>query len=235
MVEILEKIPYKGIRRIIGKRMEYSNSMPQSYQGLYVDVTELMALRKTLNARGDHEKLSFNDFVVQATVLAIQNTPLANSAVVENAIEVYKNINIGIVTSTERGVIAPVVKNCQDKDIYALSREFKALHAKAMDGTLMPDDYSEGTFSITNIGTLNADDAVPLLYPPQAALLGVCSARKQAVVREIDGEDQIVIRTMCKLVIDADHRVLDGPPMARILNDIKNSLENPRTLVPDLT
>lgn len=214
--------------------MELSNSMPQSYQGLYVDVTDLMALRKELNAAGDKEKLSFNDFVVRAAVIAIQNTPLANSAVVEGAVEVYKNINIGIIASTEKGVIAPVVKDCQNKNIYQLSKEIKELHAKAMDGTLLPEEYSEGTFSITNIGTLNSDDAVPLLYPPQAALLGVCSARKQPVVRETDGEDQIVIRTMCKLIIDADHRVLDGPPMAKILNDVRIGLENPETLITDI-
>ena len=231
MLELLETIPYKGIRRIIGKRMELSGSIPQSYQGLYVDVTELMALRSELIKTGNHEKLSFNDFVVRATVLALQKTPMANSAFLDGKIEVYKNINIGIIASTARGIIAPVVKNCQDKSIYQLSAEIKALHAKAMDGTILPDDYAEGTFSITNIGTLNADDAVPLLYPPQAALLGVCSARRMPVVRTVDGEEQIVIRTMCKFIIDADHRVLDGPPMARLLNDIRMGLENPQTLV----
>ena len=232
MLEIAEVIPYKSIRRIIGKRMEASNATPQSYQGLYVDVTDLMEVRREVNATGEHPKLSFNDFVVAASVRALQNTPLANSAIVDKEIQIYKNINIGVIASTERGIIAPVLRDCQDKDIFQMSEEFKGLHKKAMDGTLMPDEYSKGTFSITNIGPLNADDSVPLLMPPQAACLAVCTSQRKPVVRVIDGEEQIVIRTMCKLVIDADHRILDGPPMAKILNDIKDALEDPRSLLP---
>lgn len=231
MAEIAEKIPYRGIRRTIGKRMEQSRQIPHHYQGIYVDVTDLLTLREQANTEHPQDKLSVNDFIVRATSLALQKTPILNSTLVENEIQVYKSVNLGIMAAVDKGLIAPVVKESQTKDIYALSREIKELLGKARSGTLTPDEYSDGTFSITNIGPLKTEDSVPLMFPSQCGILAVCATKKMAVVREINGEDVISVRSMCKLVIGSDHRVTDGVPLARFLNDMKDLLEHPEQLM----
>ena len=231
MPEVLETIRYRGIRKIIGQRMEVSNAIPHHYQGLYVDMTELLSLRDRLNGEHPEMKLSINDFIVRACSLALQKNPIMNSAIDGDQIVIYKSINIGIVTAVDNGLIAPVIKQSQDMDIYEISRLAKELLDKARRGKLMPDEYSEGTFSITNIGPLKTEDSVPLLFPPQCGILAVCTTKKMPVVRNVNGEDVIVPRSMCKLVIGADHRITDGAPLAKFLNDMKALLETPETIV----
>lgn len=232
MLQISEEIAYKGVRKMIGKRMEISGTYPMTYQGMYVDVTDLLALRKRLNA----EKgcgLTVNDFIVRAVSLALQRTPIMNSAFNEDMtkINVYSSYNISVMTASDRGLVAPVLKNTQNKDIYQLSAEMKALIEKANSGKLMPDDYADGTFGVTNLGKLNSFDSVPLPQPPQPAIMAACTAKKMPVVVEKDGEDVVAIRMMMKLVIGGDHRILDGVPLASFLNDMKQLLEAPESLV----
>lgn len=232
MLQISEEIAYKGVRKMIGKRMEISGTYPMTYQGMYVDVTDLLALRKRLNA----EKgcgLTVNDFIVRAVSLALQRTPIMNSAFNEDMtkINVYSSYNISVMTASDRGLVAPVLKNTQDKDIYQLSAEMKALIEKANSGKLMPDDYADGTFGVTNLGKLNSFDSVPLPQPPQPAIMAACTAKKMPVVVKKDGEDVVAIRMMMKLVIGGDHRILDGVPLASFLNDMKQLLEAPESLV----
>ena len=232
MLQISEEIAYKGVRKMIGKRMEISGTYPMTYQGMYVDVTDLLALRKRLNA----EKgcgLTVNDFIVRAVSLALQRTPIMNSAFNEDMtkINVYSSYNISVMTASDRGLVAPVLKNTQDKDIYQLSAEMKALIEKANSGKLMPDDYADGTFGVTNLGKLNSFDSLPLPQPPQPAIMAACTAKKMPVVVEKDGEDVVAIRMMMKLVIGGDHRILDGVPLASFLNDMKQLLEAPESLV----
>lgn len=231
MLQISEELSYKGVRKMIGKRMEISGAYPMTYQGMYVDVTELLAFRRRLNAEKDCG-LTVNDFIIRATSLALQRTPIMNSAFNEDMtkIRVYSSYNISVMTASEKGLIAPVLKNTQDKSIYQLSAEMKDLIAKANAGRLMPDDYADGTFGVTNLGKLNSFDSVPLPQPPQPAILAACTAKKMAVVVEQDGEDAIVPRMMMKLVIGGDHRILDGVPLAAFLNDMKQLLEEPESL-----
>ncbi|MHB1314394.1 MAG: 2-oxo acid dehydrogenase subunit E2 [Christensenellales bacterium] len=230
MIEISSVIPYKGVRKVIGKKMEISNSVPLTYQGLLADVTNLVTLRKKTNDAGN-EKLSFNDFIVRAAAIALTRTPVVNSAFIDEQIIVYKPCNISVITAVESGLIGPVIREAQAKSIFEIAQESRELFEKARAGTLMPEYYSEGTFSITNIGMLNIDSCVPLVYPPQAAILGVCSIRKMPVVVQRDNEDTVMIRSMVNLVIAADHRILDGVPMAKFLNDMKQLLENPDLLL----
>ncbi len=232
MIEVEKNIPYKGIRKMIGKRMEVSGSYPMTYQGMYVDVTDMLALRKQVNAeRG--VKLTVNDFIVKAASIALQRTPIMNSAFNEDMtqIQVYKNCNISVMVASKVGLVAPVLKQSESKSIFELSEQMQALIEKANSGKLMPDDYSEGTFGITNLGKLNSHDSVPLPQPPQPAIMAACTARKMPVVIERDGQDEIAVRTMMKLVIGGDHRILDGEPLAAFLNDMKALLEAPEQLI----
>ncbi len=231
MLETSEIIPYKGLRKIIGKRMEISGAYPMTYQGIYVDVTDLLAYRKRINAEKG-ASLTVNDFIIRAASLALQRTPIMNSSFNEDMtkIHVYSSYNISVMTASAHGLVAPVLKDTQDKDIYQLSAEMKALIDKANAGKLMPDDYSDGTFGITNIGKLNSYDSVPLPQPTQAAIMAACTAKKMPVVVEKDGEDTVAIRTMMTIVIGGDHRILDGVPLASFINDMKTLMEDPQSL-----
>ena len=231
MLQVSEEIAYKGVRKMIGKRMEISGAYPMTYQGMYVDVTDLLAFRKQLNA----EKgcgLTVNDFIIKAVSIALQRTPIMNSAFNKDMtkINVYSSCNISVMTASDHGLVAPVIKDAQSKDLYQISAEMKQMVEKANAGKLMPDDYSEGTFGITNLGKLNSFDSVPLPQPPQPAIMAACTAKKMPVVIERDGEDVIAVRMMMKLVIGGDHRILDGVPLAAFLNDMKLLLEDPKAL-----
>ena len=232
MIEVSQAIPYRGIRKSIGKRMEISGAYPMTYQGMYVDVTELLAYRKQVNAKKG-VSLTVNDFIVKAVSLALQRTPIMNSAFNEDMsqILVYSNYNISVMTASDKGLVAPVIKESEKKSIYQISEEMKALVEKANVGKLMPEDYAGGTFGVTNLGKLNSFDSVPLPQPPQPAIMAACTAKKMAVVVEGEnGEDVIVPRVMMKLVIGGDHRILDGVPLASFLNDMKKLLEDPHSL-----
>ena len=232
MIEVSQASPYRGIRKSIGKRMEISGAYPMTYQGMYVDVTELLAYRKQVNAKKG-VSLTVNDFIVKAVSLALQRTPIMNSAFNEDMsqILVYSNYNISVMTASDKGLVAPVIKESEKKSIYQISEEMKALVEKANAGKLMPEDYAGGTFGVTNLGKLNSFDSVPLPQPPQPAIMAACTAKKMAVVVEGEnGEDVIVPRVMMKLVIGGDHRILDGVPLASFLNDMKKLLEDPHSL-----
>ena len=232
MIEVSQAIPYRGIRKSIGKRMEISGAYPMTYQGMYVDVTELLAYRKQVNAKKG-VSLTVNDFIVKAVSLALQRTPIMNSAFNEDMsqILVYSNYNISVMTASDKGLVAPVIKESEKKSIYQISEEMKALVEKANAGKLMPEEYAGGTFGVTNLGKLNSFDSVPLPQPPQPAIMAACTAKKMAVVVEGEnGEDVIVPRVMMKLVIGGDHRILDGVPLASFLNDMKKLLEDPHSL-----
>ena len=232
MIEVSQAIPYRGIRKSIGKRMEISGAYPMTYQGMYVDVTELLAYRKQVNAKKG-VSLTVNDFIVKAVSLALQRTPIMNSAFNEDMsqILVYSNYNISVMTASDKGLVAPVIKESEKKSIYQISEEMKALVEKANAGKLMPEDYAGGTFGVTNLGKLNSFDSVPLPQPPQPAIMAACTAKQMAVVVEGEnGEDVIVPRVMMKLVIGGDHRILDGVPLASFLNDMKKLLEDPHSL-----
>ena len=232
MIEVSQAIPYRGIRKSIGKRMEISGAYPMTYQGMYVDVTELLAYRKQVNAKKG-VSLTVNDFIVKAVSLALQRTPIMNSAFNEDMsqILVYSNYNISVMTASDKGLVAPVIKESEKKSLDQISEEMKALVEKANAGKLMPEDYAGGTFGVTNLGKLNSFDSVPLPQPPQPAIMAACTAKKMAVVVEREnGEDVIVPRVMMKLVIGGDHRILDGVPLASFLNDMKKLLEDPHSL-----
>lgn len=231
MKQIAETIAYKGMRKAVGKRMEISGAYPMSYQGIYVDVTDLLAFRKKVNAE-KNARLTVNDYIIKAASISLQRVPIMNSAFTEDMkeIQVYSSCNISVMTASEKGLVAPVLKDTQDKTIFQLSDEMKVLIDKANQGKLMPDDYADGTFGITNIGKLNSFDSVPLPQPPQPAIMTACTAKKMPVVLD-DGKDTIAVRMMMKLVIGGDHRILDGVPLAQFINSMKELLENPSQLV----
>ena len=230
-MELLKTIPYKGIRKIIGEKMVVSHQMPVTSQTISVDMSKTTKLRAELNAQGT-QKLSVNDFIIKAVAMAIEKTPLINSELSEGKILVYKPININVMAAIEGGLIAPVICDANIKTLAEISSEAKALFEKARAGKLMPEEYSGGTFSISNVGMMGTETFEPLIYPPQAAILGICATKMIPVaVQGQDGSYSMEIRPIMNIVLVADHRILDGVPMAQFLLDVKAGLEEPNSLL----
>lgn len=230
-LELLKTIPYKGIRKIIGEKMVISHQMPVTSQTISIDMSKAAKLRTEMNGQG-LQKLSVNDFIIKAVALAIEKTPLINSELSEGKILIYKPVNINVMAAVEGGLIAPVIRDAQAKSLAEVSVEAKELFEKARTGKLMPEDYSGGTFSITNVGMMGIESFEPLIYPPQAAILGVCATRMTPVaVQGQDGGYTMEIRPIMNIVLVADHRILDGVPMAQFLRDVKAALEEPDMLL----
>ncbi len=228
-MNIKETIPYKGIRKVVGQRMVESFSNPHHYQMVSVDMSKTMAKRKELIAAG--EKHSLNDFVVLAAAKALAKQPIMNSAMGEKEITVFEDVNIAVVAATDKGLLAPVLRNADKKDLNQISAELSELYEKAREGKLMPDDYAGSTFTISNVGMLKNELFMPIMFPNQAAILGVSAIIKKPVVIEQDGEDVIVVRPVMNITTAADHRIVDGVPLAAFNQDIKYFLENPDELV----
>ena len=230
-LELLQTIPYKGLRKIIGEKMVVSHLLPVTSQTVSVDMSETIRLRAALNEKG-RQKLSVNDFIIKAAAMAATKTPLVNSELCDGKILVYKPVNINVITAIEGGLIAPIIRNAQSKSLYDISLEAKTLFEKARTGKLMPEEYSGGTFSISNVGMLGTETFEPLIYPPQSAILGVCATKMTPVaIPDDNGNYCMEIRPIMNIVLVADHRILDGIPMAQFLRDMKGALEMPDSLL----
>ena len=145
-----------------------------------------------------------------------------NARMGENAIEQLAAVNIGIAVDTERGLLVPVIRDVDKKDLRAIGEEFRVLVDRALQGKSLPDDLSHGTFTVTNLGTFEIDGFTPVINLPEAAILGVGRIAPKPAVHE----GKVVPREMCTLSLTFDHRLIDGAPAARFLQAIKQEIEN---------
>ncbi len=232
-VEPLKKVPLKGIRREISKRLRESKD--RAVHTLHVDeadLTELVNLRAKAKKIAELEgvQLTYLPFIVKAVVLALKKHPYLNSTFDDEKGEilVHSTYNIGIATATEEGLIVPVIKNVESKTLIEIAKEIADLSERARKGTLALDEVTGGTFSITNIGSIGGLFSFPIINYPQVAILGVHSIKKRPVVNE-NGE--IVVRDMTYMSLSFDHRVVDGAEAARFTKDLIEILENPESLL----
>jgi len=153
---------------------------------------------------------------------------MINSQLHKDTIEVFEHINIGIGTAiNDDGLIVPVLKNCQNRDLFSIAKELTLLTNKARSNKLKPSDVQAGTFTISNHGVSGSLIATPIIInQPQSAILGVGKMEKRVVVREFDGEDVMVIKPMCYVTLTIDHRVLDAQQCNQFLSVFVEVLEN---------
>jgi len=217
------------LRKVIAERTQAAKrDAPHFYVTVQVDVEALLTLRAQMNEFDPDHKVSINDFVMKASALALTEMPEANSNYVGDKWTVSGEVNIGMAVATEAGLLVPVVKNCQDKSLRAISRATKDLAIKARDGKLTLDEMSGSTFSVSNMGMLDVDNFIAILNTPNAAIVAVSSVRPVAAVME-DGS--IAARQCMNLTGSFDHRVLDGAMGARVMNLVRDGLEHPITLL----
>lgn len=225
--KILSSVPYKGVRKIIGDKLAESKfTAPHLYFTDAVDTTNMTAFRKQMNEVSDR-KITVSDILVYAASKALQKFPGINSSLVDGNIVTYKSTNIGVAVAGDNGLIVPVIKNVQEKTLTAISEENRDLVDRAKEGHLKPEEYSGGTFSISNLGMFGIGNFTAIINPPEAAILSISSVRKTPVVIEEDGEDKIVIRPMMNIQLSVDHRLIDGLLASQFVEYMKELLENP--------
>lgn len=228
LMQIAAAVPYKGIRKIIGDKLSQSKfTAPHLYFTDAVDTTELTAFRKKLN-EGSHIKIAVSDLLTMAACKALKKFPGLNVALRDGQIITYKSINVGTAVAGDNGLIVPVIKNVQNKSLLDVAQESSDLIARAKEGRLTPEEYSGGTFSISNLGMFGIHNFTAIINAPEAAILAVSSIRKMPVVlTDEDGEDTIAIRPMMNIQLSVDHRLIDGLLASQFVEYMKELLENP--------
>jgi len=167
-------------------------------------------------------KLTYLSFIIKAAVDALHAVPIVNASVDGESIVYHKDVNLGIAVALDWGLIVPVIKNADERNLLGLSRAVADLAGRARSKQLKPEEVAGGTFTITNPGVFGALFGTPVINQPQVAILGVGNIEKRAIV--ID--DAIAIRPMAYLTLGYDHRVIDGAVADEFMSIVKRSLEN---------
>lgn len=223
-----DEISLSPMRKVIGKRLQESKSfIPHFYVSMTVNAQPLVATREQLIA--NQLKLTINDFVIRATALALEQHPVINSGFnsVNQSIIKFKTIDIAIAVSVDGGLITPIIRHANYKNLGELSTEVKLLAQKARDGKLDPSEYKGGSFTISNLGMFGVSDVQAIINPPQAAILAVSGIQDVPVV----SGDKVVPGKTMNLTLSVDHRVIDGVAAAKFLQTLKKLLESPAILI----
>jgi pyruvate dehydrogenase E2 component (dihydrolipoamide acetyltransferase) len=229
--EVVE-IPLTAMRRTIARRLSQSmQTAPHFYVTSVIDTHKLAALRQQINEYAATDpspvKVSFNDLIVKAVARALARIPQVNVSFAEDRILQKKQVHIGVAVALEQGLIVPVLRNADQRGILDIARETRRLSEAAREGKLRPEDFSGGTFTVSNLGMFDVDSFTAVINPPESAILAVGSIMPTPVV--VDG--QVIVRNRMKVTLSADHRAIDGAMAARFLQEVKRLLEEPFGLI----
>ena len=222
--ERVQIVPMSVMRKKIAQHMVLSaHTSPHVYSVYEVNFAGVTALRDKRKAEFEAAgaKLTFTAFIAKVAVDALRQFPIVNASVDGDNIVYKKDINLGIAVALENGLIVPVIRNADEKNLLGISRSINDLASRARSKKLSPDDVQGGTFTITNPGIFGALYGLPLINQPQVAILGIGGIEKRAVV--ID--DAIAIRPVCHVTLGYDHRLIDGAEAGRFLSFVKERLE----------
>lgn len=220
-----------GMRKAISRNMLASKETnAQTNHRIKVDMTAAIALRKQYKDLGI--KISYNDIIVRACAKALADMPIVNASVEGDSILYHDYVNVGTAVSVPGGLIVPVIKDADIIGLSGIAARSAELIEKARDGKLTDADYHGGTFTVSSLGMFDLDDFVAIINPPESAILAVGKiAKTPVVVTDEEGEDAIVIKSMCALCLSYDHRIIDGAEAAKFLQKVKNYLQNPVLLI----
>jgi pyruvate dehydrogenase E2 component (dihydrolipoamide acetyltransferase) len=221
-----------AMRKTIARRMtESKQQVPHFYLSAVCDMDVLLDVRARLNAEletaNQDTRISVNDFILRATALALREVRAANVSFVGDAIHFFDRVDIAVAVATDGGLVTPVVRSADRKGLTVLAAEMRELAGRAREGKLRPEEYRDGTFTVSNLGMYGIDTVYPILNPPQACILGVGAAEERAVVRS----GQVEAGRVATLTLAADHRAVDGAVGALLLAAIRARLEDPLTMM----
>ena len=220
-----------AMRRVTAERLQAAKrTIPHFYLSADCAMDAAMRVRAVVNERGSDPGLTLTDFIVRAAALALREVPAANSSWSEGAVRLYDSADIAVAVDTPQGLITPIIRQADGKDLRAISRELKALSARAREGALTPEEYTGGTFTISNLGMYGVDSLYAIVNPPQSCILGVGAARPQPIV----SDGRVAVATTAAFTLSADHRAIDGATGARLLAAIRAFIEEPALLALQL-
>ena len=222
------EIPLTAMRRTIARRLSQSmQTAPHFYVTSVIDTGKLAQLRQQINEYAAKDpaplKVSFNDLIVKAVARTLARMPEVNVSFAEDRLIQKKQVNVGVAVALEQGLIVPVIRNADQRSILDLARETRRLAEAARQGRLKPEDFSGGTFTVSNLGMYDVESFTAVINPPESAILAVGSITPTPVVE--DG--QVVVRDRMKVTLSSDHRAIDGAIAARFLQEVKRALEEP--------
>jgi len=226
-----EVVPMSKMRAIIAKRMvESKHTSAHVHTVFKVDMTRVVKVREKQKASFEQRngvKLTYMPFVTRACLAGIKAMPIVNSSVEGEAIRYHKNVNVGIAVALDWGLIVPVVKQAEERSFLGLQRAINDVAERARAKKLQPDEVMGGTFTITNPGAFGPQFGLPIINQPQVAILGMGGMFKEpVVVTDKDGNDSIAIRSIIRLTLGYDHRIIDGADADRFMVAVRNYLEN---------
>jgi pyruvate dehydrogenase E2 component (dihydrolipoamide acetyltransferase) len=217
------------MRKTIAKRMVLSKmTAPHFYVTAEIDMGSAMALRRSLNELVDDEnKISLNDMILKAVANALRRFPRLNVSYRDEKIRLHRRVHISMAVALDEGLITPVIRDCDRKSLGEIAREARQLSERARARRLKPEEFTGGTFSVSNLGMFEVEDFGAIINPPEAAILAAGTIREQPVV--VDG--QLAIGQRMKVTLSCDHRVVDGATAAQFLQTFKRLLEQPLKLM----
>jgi len=212
-----------NIRSIIAKRTSTTKQqIPHFYLTIESKVDKLIALRKKIN-ENDNFKISFNDILVKALALAMQKNPQTNVSWIDDKIYQYSSIDVSVAVALEDGLITPIVKDADKKGLKEISLEINELVKKAHENKLLPEEYTGGSISVSNLGMYGITEFAAIINPPQSSILAVGTIKKLPIVEK----DNVIVGHTLISTLSADHRALDGAVAGKLLKDFNDIIENP--------
>jgi pyruvate dehydrogenase E2 component (dihydrolipoamide acetyltransferase) len=226
------RIQLSGMRKIIAQRLvESLGPVPHFYLNIDVDGGPLMQAREELKSAGeeaDAAKITVNDFVLKAAVMAAVKVPRVNASFDGDTVVQYVDVDLGIAVALEDGLLTPVIRTAQNKSLREISELAKDLAHRARNKRMKPEEFQGGTFTVSNLGGMGIDSFSAVINPPQGFILAVGKITKVPV---IDDCDRIVVGHRMLLTMSCDHRVIDGALGAEYLKELRHLLENPALLL----
>ncbi len=223
-------MPASNMRATIAKRLlESKVNTPHFYLEIEVDAEPLLALRAQLNAslKAQEVKPSLNDFILKASAEALRRIPGVNSSWVGTGIQYHAAVHVSFAVAIEDGLITPVVKDAHTKSVFQISTEAKSLGKRANEKKLKPEEFTGGTFCVSNLGMMGIKRFSAIINPPNSAIVAVGAAVAKPVVKN----SQIVVGQTMVLTLSCDHRVVNGALGAQFLGELKDLVEKPATLL----
>ena len=214
--------PMSKMRRIISKRLSESfREVPHFYATVSVDMTDLLIFRKELKDSG--AVYSVTDFILEAVIMSLQEFPPLNSSTDGESVSWKGNVDLGMAVGLDEGLVVPVIRNAAELNMGELHDVVKDLAARARSGKLLPDEMTGSSFTVSNMGMLDVDNFNAIINPGESAILAVASTRETPVV--VDGK--VVVRSIMKITLSVDHRIVDGVTGVLFANAVKAKLEDP--------
>lgn len=213
--KVLETIPMVGIRKTTAERLALSaRTAPHSTVVMEVDMSNAAKIHK-------ETQLSYTEMLVKAVATALREHRIMNATLEDEQIKVFEDINVGVAVAAENGLVVPVIRNADRKSLSEISSALRELVEKAGHGKLTREDMAGGTFTITNLGMYDVDLFIPIINPPETAILGV----GRVIEKPVAVNGQVTIRPAMQLSLAYDHRIVDGAPAAKFLQTVKQILE----------